>query len=116
MLMEVTDSAEFTGKDENASLQQHAGVEMQQVPHIYCHNQLRQVPLINTSDKVKRRFQMWPSLCTSAILTFSGMEGRLLGSGAMKYGIWSKQRAFIDVKTGGYGFSDTSFHSKIWYY
>lgn len=47
---EVTDSAEFTGKDENASLQQHAGVELQQVPHIYCHNQLRQVPLINTSE------------------------------------------------------------------
>lgn len=47
---EVTDSAEFTGKDENASLQQHAGVELQQVPHIYCHDQLRQVPLINTSE------------------------------------------------------------------
>lgn len=31
------------------------------------------------------------------------MEGRLLGSGAMKYGIWSKQRSSINDKTGGRG-------------
>lgn len=82
MLMEVTDSAEFTGKDENASLQQHAGVELEQVPHIYCHNQLRQVPLINTSDKVKRRFQMWPSLCTHTYIFRNGRETS---------GVWSDE-------------------------
>lgn len=32
------------------------------------------------------------------ILTFSGMEGRLLGSGAMKYGIWSKRKENVNDK------------------
>ncbi|KAF3844089.1 hypothetical protein F7725_016137 [Dissostichus mawsoni] len=33
--------AEFAGKDEDASLKQHAGVELEQVPHIYCDYHLR---------------------------------------------------------------------------
>lgn len=41
-------SAEFASKDDDASFKQHAGIELEQVPHIYCHNQLCQVPLVNT--------------------------------------------------------------------
>lgn len=44
----VSYSAQFAGKEEDASLKQHAGKELEQVPHIYCYNQLCQVPLVNT--------------------------------------------------------------------
>lgn len=37
----VSYTAEFAGKDKDASLKQHAGVELEQVPHIYCYDQLR---------------------------------------------------------------------------
>lgn len=47
-ILYVSHRAELAGKDEDASLKQHAGIELEQVPHIYCHNQLCQVPLVNT--------------------------------------------------------------------
>lgn len=91
----VSYRAELAGKEEDASLKQHAGIELEQVPHIYCHNQLRQVPLGNThtinercivsktTPTLKDRYKPGDQFST---LTFSGMQGRLLGSGAMKYG------------------------------
>lgn len=42
----VAYGAEFAGKDEDASLKQHAGIELKQVPYVHRHNQLRQVPLV----------------------------------------------------------------------
>lgn len=47
-------SAELAGKDEDASLEQHAGIELEQVPHIDCHNQLGQVPLVNKYTHKKK--------------------------------------------------------------
>lgn len=47
----VTHSAELAGKNENAPLKQHAGIELEQVPHIDGHNQLRQVPLQETHTR-----------------------------------------------------------------
>ncbi len=91
-------SAEFACKDEDASFEQHAGIDLQQVPHIDCHNQLCQVPLVHpqTCISLNRQCILYKThpLCgilldiNSLRLTFSGMEGRLLGSGAMKYGTW----------------------------
>lgn len=104
---EVTDSAEFTGKDENASLQQHAGVELQQVPHIYCHNQLRQVPLINTSDKVNvdsRRAPLWK---LSALLLpyshFQEWKGDFWGLERWSTESGQSKGHLLMMKLGGYG-------------
>lgn len=44
----MTHGAELAGKNENAPLKQHAGIELEQVPHIDGHNQLGQVPLQET--------------------------------------------------------------------
>lgn len=94
-------SAEFAGKDEDASLKQHAGIELEQVAHIHCHDQLCQVPLVNPQTRAHQfewaewtelqRLHDTPSLgLVQCTLTFSGMDGRLPGSGAMKYGTWTK--------------------------
>lgn len=54
--------AEFAGKDEDASFKQHAGIDLEQVPHIYCHNQLCQVPLVHPQTYISVK---WVSLLSS---------------------------------------------------
>lgn len=49
--------AELTAADEDTPFKKHAGIQLQQVPHVHSHDQLRQVPLNKHTHSVSRAIQ-----------------------------------------------------------
>lgn len=90
-------SAEFAGKDEDASLKQHAGVELEQVPHIDCHNQLCQVPLVHRHTHTFQfewatyRLQNPTCFVLDTNIEFSLICSHVFRDGRETSGVWSDE-------------------------
>lgn len=85
----VSYSAEFAGKDEDASLKQRAGIELQQVAHIDCHDQLRQVPLGKPQTHAYRSdWARWTELNPGSSLV---LHTHIFRDGRETSGVWSNE-------------------------